>query len=184
MLGDTSAKNSTTVLKSAAENDIIKTDTKAINEGESKSPTQTRGSPEVKASREISHENKENLSKGEFVNEQETQDSGLLVHGRETSAVSGSKNNQREQGYDSANPSTQVAHDGIDSGRYAGKSGYNGKVAAWLSGKRFISQANIDRFRQTLLRDRAGLKSTDVNGKTVPTEILQAFKDTIFTDAQ
>ena len=50
VLGDTSAKNSTTVLKSAAENDIIKTDTKAINEGESKSPTKTRGSPEGKAS--------------------------------------------------------------------------------------------------------------------------------------
>ena len=56
MLGDTSAKNSTTVLKSAAENDIIKTDTKAINEVESKSPTQTRGSPQTNAEGKASRE--------------------------------------------------------------------------------------------------------------------------------
>ena len=121
-------------------------------------------------------------STGDLSNEQNAKDSGLLVHGREASAVSGSKNDQRKQSYDSSTSSTQVAYDGIDSERYAGKSGHNGKVTTWLSSRRFISQASIDRFRETLLRDRSGLNSTDINGKTVPTEILQTFNDTIFTD--
>lgn len=145
----------------------------------------TEGVTEGKASRQISPQsNKTNLSKGESVNEQGTQDSRLLVHGQEIAAVGGSENGQRKQGYDTATPSAQVANDGINGERYAGKSGHNGKVTSWLAGNRFVSQASVDRFRDTLLRDRSGLKSTDVNGKNVPTDILQKFKNSIFTDEE
>jgi hypothetical protein len=71
---------------------------------------------------------------------------------------------------------------GIISRGYVGKSGHNGKVTSWIARNRFVSQASVDRFRETLLRNRSGLNPTDINGKEVPDNILQKFKDTIFTD--
>jgi hypothetical protein len=139
---------------------------------------------EGKASREISAENNinSNLTKGEFVNEQEIQDSGILVHGRETSAVGRSENNQRKQGNDTSDSSRLVALDGTVRKGSVRESGRQRKTATWMSGRRFVSQASWLRFKETLLRNRAGLSLTDVEGRTVPSNILQKFAKTIFTD--
>ena len=101
-----------------------------------------------------------NQTTGGLINEQSIKDSGLLVHGQETSAVSGSKNDQRKQGVDSATSSGQMAGDEIRRNDLDGKSGHQGKTLSWLSGKRFVSQAIINRFRETILRNREwGLKT-------------------------
>ena len=101
-----------------------------------------------------------NQTTGGLINEQSIKDTGLLVHGRETSAVSGSKNDQRKQGYDSATSSGQMAGDEIRRNDLDGKSGHQGKTLSWLSGKRFVSQTAFNRFRETILRNReCGLKT-------------------------
>lgn len=155
---------------------------KASKETTSKS-NQTRGSPQGKASRELTPKNK-NTIKGVSISEQNVEDTGLLVHGRETSAVGGSKNNQRKQSYDTSIASALVARDGNFGRDDFGKSGHQRKTLSWLARNRFVSQASVLRFKETFLRDRTGLSSTDVNGKKAPSDILKKFKDTIFTDAE
>ena len=113
---------------------------------------------------------------------EDTQDTGLLVHGRETAAVSGSGNNQRQQGYDSSTFGETLEDDGKGWRNTAGKSGHKGKAVSWLSRNRFVSQASLSRFNETLLRNRTGLSKTDVNGRAVPSNVLERFKDTVFTD--
>ena len=124
---------------------------------------------------------RETLNEGEQYGN-EDQNPRVLAHGQKIASVGRSENNQRKQGDDSGNPPAQMADNGAVSGRHEGKFGHNGKTESWLAANRFVSQESINRFRQALLRDRAELNSTDINGKTVPRDILNAFKDTIFTD--
>lgn len=105
-------------------------------------------------------------STGDLSNEQKAKDPGLLVHGREASAVSGSKNDQRKQSYDSSISSARVENVANSGNGIAGKSGHQRKVVSWLSRNRFVSQASLLRFQEALLRNRAELNSTDANAKT------------------
>lgn len=147
---------------------------RAVSESKTEGGRETRGSPDGKASRET-------LNEGEQYGNKD-QDSRVLAHGQKIAAVGRSENNQRDQGNDSRNPAAQVADDGADSRRHEGESGHNGKTESWLAVNRFVSQESVDRFRETLLRNRAGLSLTDVEGRTVPSHILQKFAKTIFTD--
>ena len=111
--------------------------------------------------------NETNFSKkGSTKSEKENdKDSGLLVHGRETSTLSGSKNNQRKQGNDSSMASGRVENVANIGNGNVEESGHQRKAVSWLERNRFISQASLSRFQETLLRNRSGLNSTDVNGK-------------------
>ena len=123
------------------------------------------------------------VTEGGLINEQNIKDSGLLADGRKTSAVSGSKNNQRQYGENPKNRRKIVENVRKVGDGYGGKSGHYGKTKSWLSGRKFLTQKDILRFGETLFRNRAGkLESTDINGKTVPSEVLKAFEKTIFTD--
>ena len=126
--------------------------------------------------------NENKTSIGGNIDEQAAENSGVLVHGRKTSAVGRSKNDQRKQGYDSATHSRQMEDVGKFSERNDGKSGHDSNATSWLSDIRFVSQSAVERFRETLLRNRAGINSSDVTGRQVPRKILQDFKDTVLTD--
>ncbi len=145
-------------------------------------PRSTDAKKELDDNSDLGYNKIKKTSTGDLSNEQNSKDPGLLVHGREASAVSGSRNDQRKQGIDSATSSGQMAGDEIRRNDLDGKSGHQGKTLSWLSGKRFVSQASVDRFRETLLRNRTRLNSNDVTGRPVPKKILQEFKDTLFTD--
>jgi hypothetical protein len=106
--------------------------------------------------------NENKTSIGGNIDEQAAENSGVLVHGRKTSAVGGSKNDQRKKGHDTSAYSTQVEGDGIVGGRHDSKSGHAGNVTSWLSRERFVSPSAVDRFRETLLRNRAGINSSDI----------------------
>ena len=124
---------------------------------------------------------RETLNEGEQY-EKDNQDSRVLANGQETSAVGRSENNQRKQGNDTSDSSRLVAQDGTVRAGSVRESGQQRKTATWMSGRRFVSQASWLRFKEALLRNRTGLSSNDVKGRTVPSNILQKFEKTIFTD--
>ena len=101
-----------------------------------------------------------NQTTGGLINEQSIKDTGLLVHGRESTAISESEDGIRKRGNDTSAYSAQVENDGNLSERNAGKSVHDGNATSWLSRERFVSRTSYNRFRKTILRNREwGLKT-------------------------
>ncbi len=170
--------NSSTVLKSVADGGIIKENAKATNVD-----TQTKGSPDGRASRSPSLENKNNLktnlSKGEFANEQEYKDSGIL-EGRVLSTVSKSENDQRQRSNDTKKAHRSVARDGSTS-RYNTRSDSHRKnVSGYLARTDVVSPYHYKRYQESILRGLEGkLAERDSSGRILPQEIKERFKDTV-----
>ena len=129
-------------------------------------PRSTDAKKELDDNSDLGYNKIKKTSTGDLSNEQNAKDPGLLVHGQETSAVSESEDGLRKRGNDTSAYSAQMENDGKLSERNAGKSGHDGNATSWLSRERFVSQTSFNRFRETILRDRSGLNSTDANGKT------------------
>ena len=135
------------------------------------------------ASRETSPENKNNLnanlSKGESINEQESQDSGIL-EGRVLSTVSESKNNQRQRSNDTQNVRTVVGRN-REAGRYAfGSEDYRRISSGYLGQSNIVSPYHYKRLVEGILRNWKGkLADRDSSNRRLPEEIKERFKDTV-----
>ena len=120
-----------------------------------------------------------NLSKGEFVNEQQSQDSRIL-EGRVLSAVSESKNNQRQRSNDTQNVYGGVAFNG-DTGRFAAQNNdYRRNSSGYFARTDIVSSYHFKRYQETVLRGLEGkLADRDSSGRRIPKEIKEKFRDTV-----
>lgn len=117
-------------------------------------------------------------SKGAIIDEQNSKDSGVL-ESRVLSAVSESKNNERHRSDDTEKVSKSMAKHGDAAQKSVGNVVYRANSSGYLGRKDINSSYIFKRLMASISRNWEGkLADRDSNGRIVPQEIKEKFKNT------
>ena len=126
----------------------------------------------------LSQEN--NSKNGENKNEQDYQNTGVLERGT-LSAVGGSRNSKRQQGYDTSVYGSDLEGTSIYGQKTFRDSRSDRKTNNWLSQSRVRTEEDWIRFEKSFLRNRVNtISNADEKGRIIPKSIKEQFSDTFF----